>query len=130
MELSAYFKSIVDAEKDHIVICDTDHKIIYMNPAAVERYSKRGGAALVGKSILDCHSPSSAQRIKDVVNWFAESRDNNIVYTFHNTRNGEDTDVYMAALRDEQGRLIGYYEKHESRLRETMKVYDLGGKDK
>ena len=33
-------------------------------------------------------------------------------------------DVYMVALRDE-GKLIGYYEKHEYRNVETMKQYDL-----
>ena len=30
----------------------------------------------------------------------------------------------MVALRDE-GKLIGYYEKHEYRDRETMKFYDM-----
>lgn len=35
------------------------------------------------------------------------------------------TIVYMVALRDDAGQLIGYYEKHEYRNRETMKVYDL-----
>ena len=30
----------------------------------------------------------------------------------------------MVALRDE-GKLIGYYEKHEYRNAETMKYYDL-----
>ena len=29
------------------------------------------------------------------------------------------------ALRDEDGTLIGYYEKHDSRKAETMKQYDL-----
>lgn len=33
--------------------------------------------------------------------------------------------VYMVALRDDAGQLIGYYEKHEYRNRETMEVYDL-----
>ena len=32
----------------------------------------------------------------------------------------------MVALRNEKGALIGYYEKHEYRDRETMKLYDLG----
>ena len=32
--------------------------------------------------------------------------------------------IYMVALRDE-GKLIGYYEKHEYRNAETMKQYDL-----
>ena len=31
----------------------------------------------------------------------------------------------MVALRDEDGTLIGYYEKHDFRKAETMKQYDL-----
>ena len=31
----------------------------------------------------------------------------------------------MVALRDEVGKLIGYYEKHEYRDRETMELYDF-----
>ena len=46
----------------------------------------------------------------------------NIVYTFHNEK--QNKDVYMVALRDD-GKLIGYYEKHEYRNAETMKQYDL-----
>lgn len=31
----------------------------------------------------------------------------------------------MVALRDDCGNLIGYYEKHEYRNRETAKLYDF-----
>lgn len=35
------------------------------------------------------------------------------------------TIVYMVAPRDDAGKLIGYYEKHEYRNLETRKLYDL-----
>ena len=35
----------------------------------------------------------------------------------------ENKDVYMVALRDDDGTLIGYYEKHEYRNRETVGLY-------
>ena len=41
MELSVYFKSIIDQDICPIVICNLSHEIIYMNPEAVERYAKR-----------------------------------------------------------------------------------------
>lgn len=123
MELSVYMKSIIDMDRASVVICDLDHIIIYMNPAAVKRYAKRGGAALVGKSLLDCHNENSNEIIKKVVAWFLESRDNNMIYTYHNEK--ENKDVYMVALRDDRGTLIGYYEKHEYRDRETAKLYDF-----
>jgi hypothetical protein len=31
----------------------------------------------------------------------------------------------MVALRNDAGKMIGYYEKHEFRNPETMKMYDL-----
>lgn len=50
MELLHFFKSVIDQDRCAIVICNLEHEIIYMNPTAVERYAKRGGARLVGKS--------------------------------------------------------------------------------
>lgn len=118
----SFFKSIVDQDRSSVVICNLKHEIIYMNPAAVESYAKRGGDKLVGRSLLDCHNPGSAEKIRQVVDWFAADVNHNIVYTFHNEK--QNKDVYMVALRD-GGKLIGYYEKHEYRNPETMKRYDL-----
>lgn len=123
MELLHFFKSIIDQDRCAIVICNLEHEIVYMNPTAVERYAKRGGAELVGKSLMDCHNPQSVEKIHKVVAWFAQSKENNIVYTYYNEK--ENKDVYMIALRDGDGTLIGYYEKHEYRNRETAKMYDL-----
>ncbi len=113
MNLSRYFESIVQQDPMPIVICNTRHEIIYMNPTAVRRYEKRGGAALIGKSVLDCHNAASVQKICDVVAAFAARTCDDIVFIYHNPK--ENHDVYMVALRDEKGALIGYYEKHEQR---------------
>ena len=123
MDLSVYFRSVMEQDQCAVVICNLEHEIIYMNPAAVDRYAKRGGAELVGKSLLDCHNARSNEIIKKVVAWFGESTEHNRIYTFHNDK--ENKDVYMIALRDEAGTLIGYYEKHEYRDRETEEFYDF-----
>lgn len=123
MELLPYFKSVLEQDRCPVVLCDLSHTIIYMNPAAGKRYAKRGGMALVGKSLLDCHSSKSNEMIKRVAAWFQESREHDLVYTFRNDK--ENKDVYMVALRDGDGTLIGYYEKHEYRDRETMELYDF-----
>lgn len=123
MELSKFFKSIIDQDRNAVVICNLNHEIIYMNPTAIERYAKHGGAELVGKSLLDCHNTQSCQMINRVLGWFGESKENNIVYTYHNEK--ENKDAYMVALRDDDGALIGYYEKHEYRNAETAKLYDF-----
>lgn len=121
VELGAYFKSIVETDTAAVVICNCDHEIIYMNPAAVKNYVKYGGAALVGKNLLDCHAPKSREEIKRVVAWFGESAENNIVFTYYNEK--KNRDVYMVALRNDSGELIGYYEKHMDRNRESAKPY-------
>ncbi len=121
MELSLFFKSVIDQDRAAVVICNLQHEIIYMNAAAVLRYKKHGD--LTGKSLLDCHSSRSNEMIERVVKWFAKDKSHNIVYTFRNEK--ENKDVYMVALRGADGELIGYYEKHEYRSAETMRLYDL-----
>ena len=123
MELNAYFKSVLEQDRAPVVLCDLQHTIVYMNPAAAERYAPQGGAELTGKSLLRCHPPKAGEIIEKVLNWFRESQTHNIVYEFRNDE--ENKDVYMVALRDESGELIGYYEKHEYRNRETGKLYDM-----
>ncbi|MCM1529893.1 MAG: PAS domain-containing protein [Alistipes sp.] len=122
MNLSLFFKAIADSDICPIVICDLSHTIIYMNPTAIERYTKRGGEKLVGRSLLDCHNADSNEKIKAVVEWFGQSENNNRIFTFHNTKDNKD--VYMIALRDDNHRLIGYYEKHELRTAETASAYE------
>lgn len=117
-----YFKSVIDQDKSAVVICNLQHDIIYMNPAAIKNYEKWGGEDLIGQNLLNCHNEESREKIRQVVDWFAASQENNIIYTYHNEK--QNKDVYMVALRDE-GRLIGYYEKHEYRDSETMKLYDF-----
>ena len=123
MDLLPYLKSVLEQDRAPVVLCDLEHTIIYMNPAAGERYARQGGMALVGASLLDCHTPKANEMIGRVVNWFQADRTHNLIYTFRNDK--ENKDVYMVALRDGDGALIGYYEKHEYRDRETMKRYDF-----
>lgn len=121
MELSKYFKSVIDQDLCAVVICNLEHEIIYMNPAAVSRYAGWGGAELLGKSLMDCHNAKSRELIEKVVLWFGQSREHNKIYTSYNPK--ENKDVYMVALRDDDGNLMGYYEKHEYRNRETEDFY-------
>ena len=122
-DINEIYKSVLEADRAAVVICDLEHTIIYMNPVAIKRYSKWGGNELMGRSLLNCHNEKSREMILKVLEWFKASKDNNIVYTFFNEK--ENKDVYMVALRNEEGNLIGYYEKHEYRNRETMKMYDI-----
>ena len=122
-ELSNYFKSIIDQDTMPVVICNLMHEIVYMNPAAIEKYSDDGGEKLIGLLIFDCHSHASAEKIDRVVKWFSESPENNIIHTNYNSASMKD--FYMVALRDEEGRLIGYYEKQVKRALDDMPMYGM-----
>ncbi len=109
MDLNMFLKSVIDSDRAPVVICDLNHTVVYMNPSSVERYRMD----LTGKSIKQCHNAASNAKIDRVVAWFGESKENNMVFTMHDEK--ENKDVYMIALRDGEGNLIGYYEKHEYR---------------
>ncbi len=117
--LNKLFKSILEQDTAPIVVCDLSHIIVYMNPSAKECYHKD----LTGSNLKDCHNTKSNEMIDKVLAWFKESKGNNIIYTYHNEK--ENKDVYMVALRDDDGTLIGYYEKHEYRNRETKPLYEF-----
>ncbi|MBQ8235557.1 MAG: PAS domain-containing protein [Clostridia bacterium] len=117
--LFSLFKSLLDVDAAPVVICDKEGMVVYMNPSSLEHYHVN----LVGRSIYDCHNAASCEKIKRVVAWFEKSGQNNQVYTYHNDK--EEKDVYMIALRDETGALIGFYEKHVYKTPERGALYDM-----
>ncbi len=117
MDISVFFKSVLDADSAPVVLCNLEHSVVYMNPSAIEHYH----IDLTGKSIKLCHNAESNEKIDRVIAWFNKATDNNKVHTFYN--NKENKDVYMIALRDEEGNLIGYYEKHEYRNVDSADLY-------
>ena len=123
MNLAPLFKSIADQDPTPIVICDLEHIVVYMNPAAQRAYASPERSLAVGSSILDCHNANSAQIILRIVDWFRADVSHNRVYIAH--RPTLNRDQYMVALRDEDGTLLGYYEKHEYRTAETAALYDM-----
>ena len=121
--LNQMFKSVLDQERVSVVICDLEHTIVYMNAASIRNYAKYGGEKLLGTNLMGCHNERSCGLIRQVVDWFGQSPDNNMVFTERNEK--QNKDVYMVALRDENKKLIGYYEKHEMRNPETASRYDF-----
>lgn len=117
--LNKLFKSIIEQDRAPVVICDTKSVIVYMNPSAKEMYRKD----LTGSCVKDCHPKDANKKIDEVIAWFGKRKTNNIIHTYYSEK--ENKDVYMIALRDENEDLIGYYEKHESRNRETSAFYNM-----
>lgn len=109
MDLNPYFRSIVDLEPTPVVIIGIDRTILYMNEPAAKRYEKRGGRGLVGTSHLNCHMPASNDKITRILEWFQEDPSHNRVFITHKEKDNADT--FLTAIRDENGSLIGYFEK-------------------
>ena len=123
MEIDKYLRAFVETDMNQIVICDTNHIIVYMNKVAIEKFSDLGGADLIGKSLMQYLGVETQSRIEAIVSWFSESPDNNWVYTYRNE--ASQTDMDAVALRDENGNLIGYYEKRRSTFPETEELYHM-----
>ena len=118
-----FFKSLIDQDGNPIVICDTEHVIRYMNPAAIAYYASYGGDALVGKSLMACHKPASREAIERILAWFRVDKGNNCVHTMYLPK--EKLDVYVIALRDDNGELIGYYEQQIFREPDPAPLYAM-----
>lgn len=107
--INKMMKSLIDQEQVPVLLCDTECNVLYVNPAAVKEYRRD----LTGKNIKDCHNENSNAKIQRVINWFAASEENNVFFLYHNPKANQD--VYMVALRDDDKKLIGFYEKHAPR---------------
>ena len=103
------YKEILESLIEPIVFCDLDHVIVYMNGAALKKYEKRGGKDLLGRSIFDCHNESSNSIIIEIFESMLGGLDEQMI------ADNEKTKIFMRAVRDENGQLIGYYERFESK---------------
>lgn len=97
---------ILDSLKGPLMFVDTDHVIRYMNKAAIAHYTD--GERLLGQSVLDCHNAQSRQMMHEI---FAAMREDGLEERL--ITDGETQRIYMRAVRDEAGVLLGYYERYE-----------------
>ena len=96
---------IFDSWNDSVVFVDTNHIIRYLNAPARVHYAKWGN--VLGKSIFECHNANSCQMIR---NCFERLQNGELEILFADNPKHR---VYMRAVRDKQGKLIGYYERYE-----------------
>ncbi|MEW6197327.1 MAG: hypothetical protein AB1601_01495 [Planctomycetota bacterium] len=67
----------------------------------------REGAALLGRSLLNCHNADSQRRIIDILAAFEAGAEERRI------TDNEKHRIYMRAVRDSSGRLLGCYERYE-----------------
>ncbi len=99
--------AILNSFKNPVVFADIQHTIRYMNKAAIERYKERGGADLIGSSLLDCHNAKSRQMIVEILAAMHNGEQERLI------TDNEKHRAYMCAVRSLDGKLLGYYERYE-----------------
>jgi DUF438 domain-containing protein len=100
-----YLTFILDSLTHPILVADTEHRVVYMNKAAVEHYT--GGASLIGTSLLDCHNERSQEIMHEVLAALVAGEDERLI------SDNEKHRIFMRAVRDESGEVIGYFERYE-----------------
>jgi PAS domain-containing protein len=101
-----FLAAILDSLKDPVLVADTQHVTCYMNRAAVAYYEE--GESLMGRSLLDCHQQASQRMMIDILAAMqSEGLDEQLI------TDNEKHRIYMRAVRDEAGLVLGYYERYE-----------------
>jgi PAS domain-containing protein len=103
---AARMAAILDSLKDPILFADTQHVTRYMNRAAVAFYTE--GERLIGRSLLDCHNERSQQMMIDILAAMQTDGLEEQLIT-----DDEERRIYMRAVRDLDGGVLGYYERYE-----------------
>lgn len=107
MELTeAAYKAILDAYPYEIVFVDRTHTVRWMNRTAKKRY---GDAVKVGASLFNCHN----ERTKPKIEEFLRRADNGEDEMFETWNGSTGEREFFVPVRDEEGRVIGYFERHE-----------------
>ena len=105
MDRERLLSLLLDSWNRPVVFVDAGHVIRYVNRPARKVYARWGD--IVGRSIFDCHNPDSCRTIREVFARFREGAKEELIHDSGRHR------VYMRAVRDESGELIGYYERYD-----------------
>jgi PAS domain-containing protein len=101
-----FVAAILDSLKDPVLVADPAHVTRYMNKAAIAYYEE--GESLIGRSLLDCHNQESQQMMIDILAAMqTEGLEERLI------TDNEKHRIYMRAVRDAEGQVLGYYERYE-----------------
>ncbi len=112
MDENQMMSYILDSIPYRIVFVDMNHIIRYMNKEARHHYyDVRGYRDLVGQSIFTCHSEKSKEMLLAAVEKLKNH--GNEIYLGVSVYNERK---YINPVRDENGEMIGYFERFERNL--------------
>lgn len=119
MDELTILKGILDSYPYPIVFVDTEYIIRYMNRyARYHYYEERGYRDLIGKSLFLCHGTEHAR--ERIERGFEKMKQNGKeIFVGVNVRNQR---IYMQPVRDQNGELIGFFERFELNERIDRKI--------
>jgi len=102
---ATFMAAILDSLKDPILVADPEHVTRYMNKAAIAFYEE--GESLIGRSLLDCHNEQSQKLMIEILAAMHQGLQEQLI------TDNEKHRLYMRVVRDEEGQVLGYYERYE-----------------
>lgn len=100
-----FLKNLLNSFKNPVLFADTGHIVRYANRAAQGFYPD--GDKLIGRSLFDCHNQQSQEQMKEILQRMEDGLDEQLI------TDNEKRRIYMRAVRDDKGTLVGYYERFE-----------------
>lgn len=100
-----FLLSLLNSIKDPILFADTNHIVQYMNKAAIEHFED--GEKLLQSHLLKCHNEVSQKMMIDIFSEMKNGLEEKMITDNKKYR------IFMRAVRDEKGNLLGYFERYE-----------------
>lgn len=100
-----FYESILNSIREPVLVADINHIVQYMNEAAINHYED--GKKLLGSNLLLCHNEDSQKMMIDILTKMQNGLDEELI------TDNEKYRIFMRAVRDENGRLVGYFERYE-----------------
>ena len=101
----SFYKLLLNSIKDPILFADTNHIVQYMNKAAIEHFED--GEKLLQSNLLKCHNEESQKMMIEILAEMETGLEEKMI------TDNEKYRIFMRAVRDKNGNLIGYFERYE-----------------
>jgi len=101
----SFYKSLLNSINDPILVANTNHIVQYMNKAAIAHYSE--GEKLLKTNLLECHNEESQKMMIEILIEMQNGLEEKLI------TDNEKYRIFMRAVRDTDGNLVGYFERYE-----------------
>lgn len=108
---NSFYKSLLNSIKDPILVANTNHIVQYMNEAAIKHYEE--GEGLLQSNLLNCHNEESQTVMIEILADMQNGLEEKLI------TDNEKYRIFMRSVRDEDGNLLGYFERYEPPLKSS-----------